>query len=115
MQFGIAVSNGKLLKPDTVGMLQRPQRLTSGEENSYGLGWDLETVPLAGESTRVAGYGRPLLAEAVMLGGSTSLLVFPERGLVVSVTSNISFADPSAVALRIAEAFAEHEKSPFRK
>ncbi len=49
VQFGIAVSNGKLLKPDTVAMLQTPQRLTSGEENSYGLGWDLETVPLAGE------------------------------------------------------------------
>jgi serine beta-lactamase-like protein LACTB len=115
VQFGIAVSNGKLLKPDTIGMLQRPQRLTSGEQNSYGLGWDLETVPLAGEPTRVAGCGRPLLAEAVMLGGSTSLLVFPERGLVVSVTSNISFADPSAVALRIAEAFAEQEKSPARR
>ena len=50
-----------------------------------------------------------------MLGGSTSLLSFPERGLVVAVTSNISFADPSAVALKIAQAFAEQEKSPARK
>ena len=115
VQFGIAVNNGKLLQPDTVAMLQTPQRLTSGEENSFGLGWDLETVPLAGGTTRVAGYGRPLLAEAVMLGGSTALLLFPERGLVVAVTSNISFADPSAIGLKIAQAFAEQEKSPASK
>ena len=115
VRFGIAVNSGKLLQPDTVTMLQTPQRLTSGEENSFGLGWDLETVPLAGGTTRVAGYGRPLLAEAVMLGGSTALLLFPERGLVVAVTSNISFADPSAIGLKIAQAFAEQEKSPARK
>ena len=115
VQFGIAVNNGNLLQPDTVAMLQTPQRLTSGQENSFGLGWDLETVPLAGGTTRVAGYGRPLLAEAVMLGGSTALLLFPGRGLVVAVTSNISFADPSAIGLKIAQAFAEQEKSPARK
>ena len=115
VQFGIAVNNGKLLQPGTVAMLQTPQRLTSGEENSFGLGWDLETVPFGSGTTRVAGYGRPLLAEAVMLGGSTALLLFPERGLVVAVTSNISFADPSAIGLKIAQAFAEQEKSPARK
>ena len=115
VQFGIAVNNGNLLQPDTVAMLQTPQRLTSGEENSFGLGWDLETVPFGGGTTRVAGYGRPLLAEAVMLGGSTALLLFPGRGLVVAVTSNISFADPSAIGLKIAQAFAEQEKSPARK
>ena len=115
VQFGIAVNNGNLLQPDTVAMLQTPQRLTSGQENSFGLGWDLETVPLAGGTTRVAGYGRPLLAEAVMLGGSTALLLFPGRGLVVAVTSNLSFADPSAIGLKSAQAFAEQEKSPARR
>jgi hypothetical protein len=34
-------------------------------------------------------------------------MTFPERGIVVSVTSNISFADTSALALSIAQAFAE--------
>ncbi len=40
------------------------------------------------------------------VGGSTSLATFPERGIVVAVTSNISFVDTKSVALRIAQAFA---------
>jgi hypothetical protein len=31
----------------TVELLQTSQRLASGEETGYGLGWDLETVTLA--------------------------------------------------------------------
>ena len=42
-------------------------------------------------------------------------MTFPEHGIVVSVTSNISYADTSAVAVKIAQAFAEQEKSPARK
>ena len=36
-----------------------------------------------------------------------SVMTFPEHGIVVSVTSNISYADTFAVALKIAQAFAE--------
>ena len=50
----MAVSSGTLLKPATVEMLQTPQRLASGEETDYGLGWKLETVALAG-TTRADG------------------------------------------------------------
>jgi hypothetical protein len=32
---------------------------------------------------------------------------FPDHGIVVSVVSNISYADTEAVALKIAQAFAE--------
>ena len=35
--------------------------------------------------------------------------MFPERGLVVAVTSNTSFADLSSLALKIAQAFAEQK------
>ena len=34
-------------------------------------------------------------------------MTFPERGIVVAVTTNTSFADTSAIALKIAQAFAE--------
>jgi hypothetical protein len=44
-----------------------------------------------------------------------SFMTFPERGIVVSVTSNISYADTSAVALKIAQVFAEQGKSPAPK
>jgi CubicO group peptidase (beta-lactamase class C family) len=65
-------------------MLQTPQQLLSGEETDYGLGWMLETVPLAGEPTRLAGH-----ASRTLLGGSTSFMTFPERGIVVALMSNV--------------------------
>ena len=41
-----------------------------------------------------------------------SLMTFRDRGLVVAVMSNISYADTASLALSVAEAFAErHEKS----
>jgi hypothetical protein len=44
-----------------------------------------------------------------------SLMTFPERGIVVAVTSNISYADTPAVALKIAQAFAEQGRNPAPK
>jgi hypothetical protein len=44
-----------------------------------------------------------------------SFMTFPEHGLVVSVISNTSYADTFAVAVKIAQAFAEQAKSPAPK
>jgi serine beta-lactamase-like protein LACTB, mitochondrial len=110
VRFGMAINNGKLLQPATVKMLQTPQQLSSGEETGHGLGWDLETVSIAGDTARQVGHDGEFF-----IGGSTSFIAFPERGIVVAVTTNISFADTSAVALRIAQAFAEQGKSPAPK
>jgi len=110
VRFGMA-ARGKLLQPATLEMLQTPQRLTSGEQTDYGLGWTLETVPLAGDPTRMAGHG----TKPDFIGGTTSLITFPERGIVVAVTSNTSFADTKSLALSIAQAFAEQAKSPSPK
>ena len=104
VRFGMAVNNGKLLRPATVTTLQTPVLLASGEETQYGLGWTIERVPLAGESTPMASQ-----ASRTLLGGSTSFLTFPERALVVAVTSNTSKANTRAIALQIAEAFAERK------
>jgi CubicO group peptidase (beta-lactamase class C family) len=110
VRFGMAVNNGKLLQPATVQLLQTSQRLASGEETGYGLGWDLETVTLAGEQTRVVGH------DGETLGGMVaSFMIFRERGIVVAVMSNISYADTFALAVKIAEAFAEQDGSPARK
>lgn len=110
VRFGMAIASGKLLRPATVKTLQTSQRLTSGAETGSGLGWDLQAIPLVGEPARLARQD-----DRRSVGGSTSLLTFPERGLVVAVTSNITFADTSSVALSIAQAFAERERSPARK
>ncbi|MBM3818037.1 MAG: beta-lactamase family protein [Acidimicrobiia bacterium] len=100
VRFGMAVNGGALLKPATVQLLQTPQRLTSGEETGYGLGWDVEHVTLAGMQTHWVGH------EGTTLGGmAASLMTFPGRGIVVAVMSNISYADTETLALKIAEAF----------
>ena len=81
--------------------------MTSGELTSYGLGWELKTVTLAGDRVQAAGYNGHFWVEDV-----ASLLTVPERGLAVAVMSNVSFAGTPSVAERIAEAFAEQGKSP---
>ena len=108
--FGMAINSGKLLQPATVRLLQAPQRLASGEETGYGLGWDLEKVALAGEQTVVAGHDGKLMGGMVV-----SFMAFRERGIVVAVTSNISYADTSSLALKIAQAFAEPGTNPARR
>jgi serine beta-lactamase-like protein LACTB len=110
VRFGMAINSGKLLQPDTVKTLQTSQQLASGEETGYGLGWDLETVSLAGQIARQVGHDGKFF-----IGGSTSFITFPERGIVVAVTTNTSFADTRSIALKIAQAFAEQESSPARK
>jgi serine beta-lactamase-like protein LACTB, mitochondrial len=110
VRFGLAIHGGTLLQPATVDLLQTSQRLPSGEETGYGLGWDLETITLPDGPVRVVGH------DGETLGGPVaSLLMLRERGIVVAVVSNISYADTFGVASRIAEAFAEHAVPPARR
>jgi CubicO group peptidase (beta-lactamase class C family) len=107
VRFALAINSGKLLQPATVQLLQTPQRVASGQETGYGLGWDLETVALADGQTRLVGH------DGDALGGMVaSLMTFPGHGLVVAVTSNISYADTFGVGLKIAQAFAGQTISP---
>jgi CubicO group peptidase (beta-lactamase class C family) len=107
VRFGMAINGGRLLQPGTVELLQSPQRLPSGEETGFGVEWDLETAWLSGAPTRAVGH------DGNVLGGPVaSLLTIPDRGIVVAVTSNISYAETSAVARRIAQAFAEQGSGP---
>jgi serine beta-lactamase-like protein LACTB, mitochondrial len=109
VRFAMAVNGGKLLRPATVTLLQAPQRLSSGQETGYGLGWDLETVAVAGRQTTLVGH------DGDSLGGMvSSLMTFPDHGIVVSVTSNISYADTFGVGVKIAEAFAAPAATPAR-
>ena len=101
VRFGMGIQGGKLLKPGTVQLLQAPHKIASGNEISYGLGWELESQPLAGQPTRMAGHG----SKEDFIGGTTYLMTFPERGLVVAVMANISFADTKSIALKIAQGF----------
>jgi len=101
VRFGMAINRGKLLRPQAAQMLQTPQRLASGQQTSYGLGWDLKTVTLAGQQVQAAGHNGHFWVYEV-----TSLLTFPERGLAVAVMSNVSFAGIPSLAERVAQTFA---------
>lgn len=100
VRFGFAMLHGTLLRPETVTQLQTSQRLASGEETGYGLGWDIETVDLGGGPTRWVGH------DGTSLGGTVaSLIMFPERGMVIAVLSNTSYADTEALAISVARVF----------
>jgi CubicO group peptidase (beta-lactamase class C family) len=102
VRFGMAMNGGTLLQPATVDLLQTSQRLKSGQETGYGLGWDLEAVTLAGQPAQAVGHDGDVLGGIV-----SSLMTFRDRGIVVAVTSNISYADTASLALSVAQAFAE--------
>jgi CubicO group peptidase (beta-lactamase class C family) len=106
VRFGMAT---RLLQPATLATLQTPQKLTTGAETGYGLGWDLETVSLAGQSARMVGHDSEFT-----IGGTASLTTFPDHRVVVAVMTNTSFANTSSVATRIAEAFVESRRAPAR-
>lgn len=102
VRFGLAISGGTMLRPATVRLLQSSQKLTSGQKTDHGLGWDLHTVTLAGEPREAASLDGELQGQRV-----GSLMMFREVGIVVAVMSNISHADTPAMALEVAEAFAQ--------
>jgi len=65
---------------------------------------------LAGKQTRVIGH------DGDSLGGLVaSLMTVPEYGIVVAVTSNISYADTFSLAVKIAESFVEQGRRPALK
>lgn len=103
VRFGMAINSGRLLQPATVKLLQASQRLASGEETGYGLGWDLETVTLDGEQVDAIGH------DGKILGNVASLIMVSGRGIVVSVLSNIPYADTHALAMKLAQVFASAE------
>lgn len=102
VRFGMAMNGGKLLRSDTVQLLQTPQRVESGEETGHGLGWELKTITVDGQPVRGAGHDGMIFGRTAM-----SLLTLPERGIAVAVTSNIpSLEGTGSLAERIARAFA---------
>jgi serine beta-lactamase-like protein LACTB len=100
VRFVHAVNSGKLLQPATVQLFQASQRLASGEETGYGLGWDFETVDIAGKPTRTVGHDGDVLG-----GNAASLIAFPEAGIVIAIASNTSYADTFAIGSKIAQIF----------
>ena len=100
VRLGSAMRTPGLLKADTIAAFQTPTRLVSGASTTYAHGWTVSRVQLGGEPARMVSHrGSPM-------GGTISLLTFPDLGLAVAAAANatdVSGVNP--LALQIAESF----------
>lgn len=101
VRLGSAMLKPGLLKADTIALFQTPLRLESGASAGFALGWKVDNVKLGGAPARL------LRHRASLIGGAVSLSVFPDLGLVIAATSNVSRTESvDPFALRVADAFA---------
>ena len=100
MRLGSAMLKPGLLKAETIAAFQTPTRLVSGASTTYALGWTVNNTQLGGEPARMVSHrGSPM-------GGSVSLLTFPDLGLAVAAAANLTdVTRVNAFALQVAEAF----------
>lgn len=98
LRFAFAHLEGGLLKPETVRLWWTSQRLRSGEETGYGIGW----------ATRTDASGHWLVSHSGgSVGGNSLLLIHPESRVVLAIVANVSGAGYRDLPLRIAEMFVE--------
>jgi CubicO group peptidase (beta-lactamase class C family) len=109
VRLGSAMPKPGLLKAGTIALLQTPLQLESGASTGYALGWKVERVQLAGAPARLLSHrGSPI-------GGSLSLLTFPDLGLAIAAATNVSHANGVApFGLTVAEAFARPARERVR-
>jgi serine beta-lactamase-like protein LACTB, mitochondrial len=100
VRFGLAMNSHGLLSPATTALLQTPVELPSGMSTGHGLGWFVEQVAFEDMATTLIGH------PGIAVGATTSFRRYPEHGLVVVVSSNVSFAELAPFAARAAAVFA---------
>ncbi|HYE85365.1 MAG TPA: serine hydrolase domain-containing protein [Vicinamibacterales bacterium] len=100
VRFAMAMDGHALLDAETTALLQTPVTLPSGKTTGYGLGWFVERAPF--------GDGETLLIHhpGIAVGGMTVLRRYPEHGIVVAVTTNVTFAKLAPFAAQVAALFA---------
>jgi CubicO group peptidase (beta-lactamase class C family) len=86
---------GKLLKPATRDLWWTSQKTSVGKETGYGIGWGIVHEPSG--RTRIGHTGGSM-------GGTASLMIYPEQKLIVALLVNSDNTFISAVP-RIAEMF----------
>jgi CubicO group peptidase (beta-lactamase class C family) len=95
VEFGDALSHGRLLKPETVRLLWTEQKTTAGTGTKYGIGWSVETD----------GAGRRRISHGGgSVGGTAFLVIYPDQDLVLALLVN-SDSTFIGAASRIAEWF----------
>jgi len=101
--FEKGMRDGKLLKPETVKMMQTPGRLPNGRKTPYGMGWfvrDTNKVHLVSHGGNTAGF-------------FASLFRVPSANLTVVLMGNVNDLPGDSIAQRIAEIYVP--ELPFKK
>jgi CubicO group peptidase (beta-lactamase class C family) len=110
VRLGSAMLKPGLLTAETIAALQTPTRLVSGASTTYALGWTVSSVQLAGQPARMVSHrGSPM-------GGTVSLLTFPDLGLAIAAAANVTHATGvHPFAQHVAEAFTRRHTFPFQQ
>ena len=124
VRLGAAMMGDRLLAPATVGQLQTPVALASGQTTGQALGWIVQSIPMGsdGKFTRIVGNGLgdavdrgPLGANTIgghVSGGTAVLVTVPDHGIAVAIATNVSGSDSvSLLSTRLADIFARNPKT----
>lgn len=95
-RYGASYLTLEILDPSTVELLWTPV-VPSEEESRYGLGWNRAVVDGVDTAWHTGGA----------MGGTTVLIVQPERGLAVAILTNVQGAGQTGTAHAIADLFAD--------
>jgi len=94
-RYGASYLTHEILDPSTVELLWTPV-VPSDEDSQYGLGWRRATVDGVDTAWHTGGA----------MGGTTVLIVQPERGIAVAILTNVQGAGQTGTAHAIADLFA---------
>lgn len=95
--FGVALLDGKLLKPETLATMWTPVKLPSGKSTDYGYGFGMTQV--AGQSGVAHSGGQQ--------GTSTDLIILPNLRFVSAVMINMNDVSAEKLNRKIVEAALE--------
>lgn len=97
VKFGFANMYATYLNPETVEILQTSQKLNSGEDSGYGIGWFVRKDPVL-----MIGHG------GGSIGGITTFATFPEQEIVIAVIANVSNGNVQELAEQLRDYLLEH-------
>lgn len=101
VRFANSMLGAEVLAPETIAEFWTPLELNDGEPTNYGLGWQLNPTRLGDDDrpTPTIGHG------GRVFGGRASLIILPESGTVVAVTTNHTSGDITRLARSVAALF----------
>ncbi|MBI4540852.1 MAG: beta-lactamase family protein [Gemmatimonadetes bacterium] len=96
VRLGSAILQPGFLKAQTLALLLTPMRTAAGEETGYGMGWRIAKDE---RGHRTIGHG------GGAVGGTSSLVVYPDQKVVVAIQVNLTDVEYGEVPERLAWLF----------